>query len=252
MRLPIDRRQALALAAAMALGAASPIPAVAMEPVTFKAADGVAVFADTYPARGRARAAILLFHQAGGSAAEYAGIAPRLADAGFDAIAVDQRSGGSGFGRVNRTVAALGGATGYLAALPDLEAALAFAKARTPGQKIIVWGSSYSASLVFLLAAGHRGDVAALLAFSPGEYLGGARVREAAAKVACPVFVTSASAASEISAARTIVAAAGGQAIQYAPKQGVHGSSTLDVNANPRGAADNWSAVEAFLAKAAP
>ena len=42
---------------------------------------------------------------------------------------------------------------------------------------ILVWGSSYSAALVFLLAAEHQDEIKAILAFSPGEYLRGSSSR---------------------------------------------------------------------------
>ena len=223
------------------------------EPLQLKAADGVNIFALAYGADKPARASILLFHQAGASKGEYAQIAPRLAAEGFDVIAIDQRSGGEGIGGVNQTVQALGHSTGFGAALADMEAALAFASAKTPGKRVLVWGSSYSAALVFLLAAKHPGDVAALLAFSPGEYIAGQNVRSAAAGLAIPVFVTSASDGSEIAAAKAIATAVpGGRGTQFLPHEGVHGSSTLRKSANPRGYDENWNAVESFLKQAAP
>jgi dienelactone hydrolase len=103
------------------------------------------------------------------SSAEYAPIAPRLARAGFTVLAIDQRSGDGAFGGTNRTAAGLGRKATYEEALADLEAALAWAKANASGAPVVVWGSSYSAALVFLLAARHPGDVNGVVAFSPGE-----------------------------------------------------------------------------------
>jgi dienelactone hydrolase len=136
---------------------------------------------------------ILLFHQAGSNRGEYATIGPALATLGFNALAIDQRSGGNAWGRTNETVKRLGKSTGYDEALLDLEAALQWAESSGQTGSIIVWGSSYSAALVFLLAAEHRNEIKAILAFSPGEYLrGSATVRKAAAQVSIPIFVTSA------------------------------------------------------------
>jgi alpha-beta hydrolase superfamily lysophospholipase len=219
----------------------------------FTAADGVTIFAQSYAHAGTARGTILLFHQAGSNKAEYDAIAPRLAEAGFDAIAVDQRSGGNLFGKPNQTVKKLGGETGYEAALPDLEAALAYAKQTAPKQKVLVWGSSYSASLVFVLAAKHPEEISGLLSFSPGEYFGAASVSGAAAKARAPVYITSASDSGEVAEAKAIAnAVPAGFATQYIPKRGVHGASTLRKDRNPKGLDENWAAVEAFLAKAAP
>ena len=96
------------------------------------------------------RALILLFHQAGSSKDEYATIAPQLVKAGFSAMAIDQRSGGGLFG-TNETAAGLGKKADYLEARPDLKAALDWA--RTKSVPIVLWGSSYSSSLIFPLAA---------------------------------------------------------------------------------------------------
>lgn len=221
--------------------------------VTLKAADGVTVYGTYYPA-ARPKALILLFHQAGSSSAEYATIAPRLAEAGYSALAIDQRSGGALFGP-NRTATALDDATakrlegdaGYLMALPDLQAALDWAEARK--LPTIAWGSSYSSSLAFLLAAANPGKVRAVLAFSPGEYFSDPMiVRRAAAKLAVPVFVTTSGKPDEIARARPVFdAVPGADNVVYVPRNGVHGSSTLILARNPKGAAENWEAVMAFL-----
>jgi dienelactone hydrolase len=224
-------------------------PAVA-EPVTLTAADKVKVFATYYGDADKAKPVILLFHQAGSNSGEYATIAPRLNALGFNALALDQRSGGTAWGRDNQTSKALRGNIGFEQALPDLEAALDWARSDGRTGKIVVWGSSYSASLAFLLAAKHPDRIAGLLAFSPGEYFGRRDiVRQAAMKVAVPIFVTSASEAGEIAEAKAIIDAAPAKVkVQYRPKTGIHGSSTLRADRNPYGAAENWQAVEQFLA----
>ena len=102
--------------------------------------------------------------------------------------------------------------------------------------------------------AAHPGTAAAVLAFSPGEYLGGrTSVTEAARKVRAPIFVTSANDEDEIAAAREIVAASPATLkTQFVPIHGgVHGSSTLIKARNASGAASNWTAVFAFLSRAA-
>lgn len=214
-------------------------------PVTFAAADGVVVHAD-YKGQGE-RALIVLFHQAGSNLHEYDPIVPRLHQLGFDTLAVSQRSGGAQFGGENETAQGVGGAPDYFHAYPDMEAALAFARGKAG--RVVVWGSSYSSALVFKLASEHPKGVVGVLSFSPGEYFGGAfSVKMAAAKVVAPVFVTSASDAGEISAAKAIVAEVPGDATQFVPKRGVHGSSTLRDDQNPEGMAENWAAVEVFLA----
>ena len=232
--------------------------AAAAEPVTLTAADGVRVFGDVYRAAGAKPPVIVCFHQAESSAAEYAPIAPRLAAAGYTVLAIDQRSGGGHFGGTNRTVAALGASAGYEAALPDLEAALAWAQREARGAPVIVWGSSYSASLVFLLAAAHPRDVSAVVAFSPAEYIEPkGSVAKAAARVGVPVYVDQASAGTrdgdgdEIGHAAAIVRAVKGKDKQQtrlkAPS--THGASMLRADANATGAEAHWQPLLKFLSR---
>ena len=225
--------------------------ACAQRAVTFVASDGLKIHGIYYPAPGSSTPVILLFHQAGSNHWEYAPIAPRLVSAGFSCLAVDQRAGGDMWGHKNLTAGQLSHPADYLDALKDLDAALAWARKENPSRKIIVWGSSYSASLVFLLAAKHPGEIAGLLSFSPGEYFGDKHmIRDAAAKVDIPVFIDSAKDSEEESVARSIFDAVAGikDRVQFIPQiAGVHGSSTLREDRNPCGAAENWDAVLSFL-----
>jgi dienelactone hydrolase len=216
------------------------------EPVTLRARDGVSISALLYEA-AQPKAVMLLFHQAGSSKAEYATIAPRLAAAGYTALAIDQRSGGSLYGP-NETASRLGRSATYEDAKPDLVAALDWAASRH--LPIVLWGSSYSAALVFEVAAEHASQVGAVIAFSPGEYLGkSGAVARASAQVGVPIYVTSSSDADEIDAARKILAASPASSkTQFVPKVGLHGSSTLIEARDPKGAAENWDHVLAFLA----
>jgi dienelactone hydrolase len=223
------------------------------ESVVLSAADGVKVYGEVWRAAAAKVPIVVAFHQAGSSAAEYAPIAPRLVQAGFTVLAIDQRSGDGAFGGTNRTAAALGWReASYDSALPDLEAALGWAKVEAHGAPVVVWGSSYSAALVFLLAAAHPGDVAAIVAVSPGEYL--ARkdaVRAAARKVTVPVYIDQASDKEEVASAAAIL-----KAVKSSDKQqfvaagpSTHGSSTLRDDKNAAGAEAHWKGVLAFLAR---
>jgi hypothetical protein len=100
------------------------------------------------------------------------------------------------------------------------------------------------------LAADNPDKIAGLMAFSPGEYLGGTHImRDAAAKLQnVAVFVTSASDKDEIVAARAIVNAVPGTAkTQFVPKRAPHGASALREDANPQGQIEVWAAVDHFL-----
>ena len=214
-------------------------------PITLHASDGVSISGLVYPVE-HPKAVVLLFHQAGSSKAEYATIAPRLAAAGFTALAIDQRSGGTLFGP-NETAGRLSHPATYEQAKPDLVAALEWGvQQHLP---VVLWGSSYSAALVFEVAAEHAADVSAVVAFSPGEYFGDDQpIAHAAARIRVPIYVTSASSAEEVEAARAILAASPATVkTQYVPPFGVHGSSTLIQTRDPKGAAENWTHLLAFF-----
>lgn len=240
MRLPL-----LALLGLLLLGASA---SRAQEPVAFKTADGITVYGDYYAGAKATRPVILAFHQADFNRLEYREIAPRLVKEGFSVLAIDQRSGGNYGGVDNRTAKEAKAFWVYTDALPDLEAALAWAREKHPNAKLIAWGSSYSASLAIVLASKHK-DVAGVLAFSPGEYFDGKpSVREAAKTVTVPVFITSRGDKEKVIAKLILEAVTAQDKTQFIPEgTGVHGSSAL---LQPQGKAEEyWQAVDAFLAK---
>ena len=138
--------------------------------VSFETEDGVVVFGDWYSSGAdKGAPVILLFHQGGGDArGEYADIAPRLVANGFHVLAIDQRNGGEVFQSTNRTIGHMGAdyvEPGYCDAYPDLVAALRYVRKHNYKGKLIAWGSSYSAALVFRLAADYHQRSAACSLF---------------------------------------------------------------------------------------
>ena len=169
-----------------------------VEIIDFPADGGIQGRGDVYVSKNESATLILLFHQAGWSRGEYREIAPKLVEAGYRVMAVDQRSGGAVNGVQNEThrrAAKMGLGRSYLDAYADLEAALAYARKELGATRIIVWGSSYSASLVFRLAAEHPKAVTAVMAFAPGEYFEKQKspvyIWNFAKRVKQPLFVTS-------------------------------------------------------------
>jgi dienelactone hydrolase len=237
------------------LGSIGAVPKLATPgpggPVLLVAGDGVQIYAASYAGPSPTAPVILLFHQADSSKNEYAPIAPQLVKLGYNVLAIDQRSGGDMYPPTNETVQHLGRSTDYIDVLPDMDAALAWAQKTYPGAPIYAWGSSYSAALVFAFAAKHPLEIAAVLSFSPGEYLPDKHfVKKAARHVRVPVFIDSSSDAGEEQQARAIFNAVRSRLkVDYAPKNGVHGSSTLRPDRDPGGADENWAAVTAFLAQ---
>ena len=170
------------------------------ETVTFPSEDGLLITADIHaPYKSGDVPIIVLFHQAGSSRGEYTDIAPWLNALGYNCMAVDQRSGEMIRGVDNETVLKAtkeNMPTGYIDALPDINASLAWAHRHYGKDGVIAWGSSYSAALVLKVAGDSPGQVDGVLAFSPGEYFNRAGksdtwIQASARHIKVPVFITS-------------------------------------------------------------
>ncbi len=169
--------------------------------ISFNSEDGLLVVADTYIiSLEPSTPIILLFHQAGWSRGEYIDIAPKLNELGFNCIAVDLRSGGKINSVQNLTAKRAKASnlpTRYVDSLPDIIAALHFIRSQLPKNKVLLWGSSYSASLVLHVAGKYPELVNGVLAFAPGEYFSKQGkpktwIQDSATKINVPVFITSA------------------------------------------------------------
>ncbi len=219
----------------------------------FKAKDGTDTFGDLYHSQTTAKGIVLMFHQADSNSGEYALIAPQVAKLGYDCMAVDLRSGGDMFGVINRTVRAHGGSRSYEEAYQDMQGALSWAKGqRYP--KIMIWGSSYSASLCLRLAR-ESTDVNAALAFSPGEYFADdATVRTWAQNDHVPTLMAFTQSELHHVGNDLFGALPGSEKnVLVSFPSGVHGSSTLREDRNRDGYAEYWAATEKFLvANSAP
>lgn len=172
----------------------------AQETITFPSVDGVEIVANMYKLNPDSAVFIILFHQAGWSRGEYLEIAPKLNAMGFNCLAIDQRSGSKVNGVDNVTVKNARKAmkdTKYIDAFQDIEATVSYVKRYHAKGKIIIWGSSYSSSLVLKYAGNYPDNIDAVLAFSPGEYFKsmgkpGDFIQSSAKHIKCPSFITSA------------------------------------------------------------
>ena len=138
--------------------------------VKFKASDGLEVTANMY-IMDSTYSFILLFHQAGYSKGEYIYTAKKLLKLKYNVLAVDLRSGGTVNYIPNQTALEAkrkGFKHSYLDAWKDIKAAIDYAY-NFNHKKVILFGSSYSASLC-LMEAVNNDKVKAVVAFSPGEY----------------------------------------------------------------------------------
>ena len=167
--------------------------------IRFPSEDGLMVTADLYIENDDKNAPfIILYHQAGWSRGEYAEIVPRLNTLGFNCIAVDLRSGGKINGVRNHTAHRAkqkNKNTSYEHALPDMLRAIELVKKQLSSGKVILWGSSYSASLALKIAGDWPDLVDGVLAFAPGEYFNTHTktwIRDSATHITVPTFITAA------------------------------------------------------------
>ena len=144
----------------------------AQEVVNFFSKDSLLITANLYEENFN-YPYIVLFHQARFSRGEYKEIAPKLTNLGYNCLAVDLRSGDYVNNVYNETAKRARDknlSTSYLDALPDIEAAIEYAY-NISKKPVVVFGSSYSASLA-LIVAKKNPLVKAVVVFSPGEYFG--------------------------------------------------------------------------------
>lgn len=164
--------------------------------VLYAAADGLDITADLYFI-DETSPLFILFHKASWSRGEYKDTALKLNKMGYNAMAVDQRSGMACNGIENETAKRAtekGFATNYSDASKDVKASIQYAIDHFDTD-IYVLGSSYSASLVLVLSQKYAENVKGIFAFSPGEYFSyaGRSIAENTEKLTIPTFITSGS-----------------------------------------------------------
>jgi len=221
-------------------------------PVEFESSDGLRVSADLYSTDPRAPT-ILLVHQSGASRGEYRQIAPRLKQMGFNALAIDNR-----WGRVDRwngvenLTAQRHGTAAIVASgdrakiraidrVSDLRAAVRWLAAQGFTGALLLWGSSITANGVLAVAT-EDPRVAAVLAFSPGEYdeQNKTAMQQQVQQLKAPVLIACGEDEHEL-CHEIYRAIPGEQKRFYIAARGRHGSSILlDDPAN-------WKPVEEFL-----
>ncbi len=114
---------------------------------------------------------MILCHQRGFCKYEYAGVAERFNDMGFNCLAIDQRCGGPIADQPNETwlrAKEQNKPTDFLDAEQDIEAAINYAYDKY-NRPVILLGSSYSSTLCIYQALDNE-KVSSVIAFSPGNY----------------------------------------------------------------------------------
>jgi dienelactone hydrolase len=165
--------------------------------IPFLSIDGLEITADLYRVSNHDAPYIILFHQANYSRGSYRTIAPKLNELGYNCLAIDQRSGNKARNVINKTherAVLAGKQVKYENAIQDVEAAIFYVKDTLKAKKIIIWGSSYSASIVIYMGSKYPASVDGVLSFSPGEYfkIDERKIESYAKAITCPVFFTSA------------------------------------------------------------
>lgn len=158
--------------------------------VTFPSSDGLIITADIYIADPEFPY-ILLFHQGGSSRGEYIEIADKLTKLNYNCLAVDLRYGENS-NYINNETALLAAETRVsdrmIDAQQDIRAAIDYAW-NLSYKPIILFGSSYSASLC-LLQARTDDRIKTVIAFSPGEFFGDdLRMQDEMTSFEKPLFV---------------------------------------------------------------
>lgn len=222
------------------------IQAQDFETITFVGKDSIQITADFYSVDDKQAPTILLFHQFKASRGEYRDIAPVLVAMGFNCFAIDTRAGGIDYwnnieNETSKNSEDVG--RNFLAAYPDIQSSVNYVKENEFTGKIIIWGSSFSSTLVLKYADENEDKIAGVLSFSPGEYIDGKDgiVAEWASKIKkSPVFI--ACGATESARARPIFNSIPSKIKSfYVPTNGRHGSSILLDDAK------NWKPVKEFL-----
>lgn len=218
--------------------------------VEFNAPDGLTINGNLYEI-DKSKLIILLTHQAGYNRIEYADIAPKLNELGYNCLAIDLRSGGNFGGKPNNTnqrAIEKKLKPEMIDAQQDIAAAIDYLNKKY-NQKIILWGSSFSSSLALLEGANNH-KVKAIIGFSPGNYFGNAAPSLATvfSKIEKPFLVTSSK-----QEATTLSALIGKSELktnqqQFIPTStGFHGSRALWTG--QKGAEEYWEAVTQFLSQ---
>lgn len=216
--------------------------------VEFASKDGLAINANLYEV-DKTKPVILLMHQAGYNRIEYADIAPKLNEMGYNCLVVDLRSGGNFAGKPNKTNARAiekGLQPEMIDVQQDVAAAIDYLHTKYK-QNVIVWGSSFSSSLA-LLEGVNNSKVNAIISFSPGDYFGDAApsLSTVFSSITKPFFVTSSQ-----QEAKALTALIGDvemkdTQVQFIPEsKGFHGSRALWEG--QKGAAEYWHAITQFL-----
>ncbi|MBA7703669.1 hypothetical protein ES703_112461 [subsurface metagenome] len=203
---------------------------LAQEKVSFYSEDSLKISADLYLKDYRLPF-ILLFHQGGSSRGEYSEIAARLMKLNYNCLAVDLRSGGKINYVTNETARQAENGNypnSFIDARMDIEASIQYVK-KFNANSVVLFGSSYSASLCLIIAKNNL-NVKAVIAFSPGEFFRPQLiVKEEISDLTKPLFISSSTLEHEF-VKQMLSGIQNEYKVLYKPgkgKKGMHGAKAL-------------------------
>lgn len=216
--------------------------------IYFPSTDGLNITAESYLIDEQSPI-FLLFHRAGWSRGEYNDTAVKLNELGYNAIAIDLRSGLKVNDVVNETAklaSELNYDRNHIDAAKDIEGTLNYIYEHYDND-IYLLGSSFSASLLLVLQSTYTEQVKGLFVFSPGEYFtyNGKSIAYGAQSLTTPVFITSAS--YELEEWQDIYERIGSEnKFAFYPESfGQHGSESLWETTD--GSEEYWEAMDIFI-----
>jgi dienelactone hydrolase len=221
--------------------------ASSQQKVSFFADDSLRITADLYLDNYQ-NPFILLFHQAESSRGEFRDIAPKLMKLGYNCLAVDLRSGEKSNYIKNETAQRAheqNFSARLIDAQKDINAAIDYVLMYNQ-KPVILFGSSYSASLSLMIAS-ENNRISSVIAFSPGEYFRPEIiVKEKISGLSIPVFI----AASEIEYAyvkeiTSVINSKNKTLFKPAQSRGTHGAKALWGTSDGHG--EYWLILTHFL-----
>lgn len=155
-------------------------PELARTDLTFRARDGVMLYAQMWRAHGEPRGVLVIHHGLADHSDRYAPLAERLASAGYAVYAFDMRGHGRSAGprvvidRIDDL-------------LDDLDAFLALVREREPNRPIVIWGHSLGGLAVALYAIERQPAVAGVILAAPGIAFDAPALQAAAVRFVAPL-----------------------------------------------------------------
>jgi len=160
--------------------------------VTFKSTDNLTISADFYETEVTSKKWMIMCHQEEYSRGEFKEIAQRMIKLNYNCLAIDLRSGNEVNYVTNETAGeakSIGKPQTLISCEIDILSAIEYVLSREKDAEIVLFGSSFSASLCLKIAK-ERPDIRAVIAFSPGEFFAPQiSIKKTISGISIPMFI---------------------------------------------------------------